>query len=174
MVIALVCTLCHRHHYLNSAKLNCEIELIQLAPQEHSLVLHIKTQLAFEVLISTPYTRACSCLSSASVSLLISTASFTLERVEEKEVAVAKQAEVAKVGFWYPEVQVVAHQIWQRGSSGSGTTKSVPLSGKVPAGKNTATAYGSGGGKVITIPSGSLFSGRTAGGGSRSQVFGSR
>jgi hypothetical protein len=54
----------------------------------------------FEIFISAPYTLACSCFSSA-MPLLISTANFTLERVGEvaKEAVVAKQAEVAKVGF---------------------------------------------------------------------------
>jgi len=60
------------------------------------------------------------------------------------------------------------------GGSSSPKPKSVPLGGKAPAGKGTATAYGGGGGKVTTIPSGSIFAGRTAGGGSRNQVFGSR
>ena len=60
------------------------------------------------------------------------------------------------------------------GSPNSVSPKSIPLPGKIPGGKTSATAYGSGGGKAITIPSGSLFAGRTAGGGERSQVFGSR
>ena len=83
-VIALFCVLCHRHH-----------------DQEHSPCPMYKDALVFEIFISAPYTLACSCLSSASVPLLISTANFTLERVEEvaKEAVVAKQAEVARVGF---------------------------------------------------------------------------
>ncbi|KDQ52173.1 hypothetical protein JAAARDRAFT_62106 [Jaapia argillacea MUCL 33604] len=65
------------------------------------------------------------------------------------------------------------------GSSGSGSkgggTSSVGLSGgKTANGKSSATAYGSGGGKVTTIPSGQPFAGRTAGGASRSQVYGTR
>ncbi|KDQ52174.1 hypothetical protein JAAARDRAFT_139228 [Jaapia argillacea MUCL 33604] len=60
-------------------------------------------------------------------------------------------------------------------STTKGKTSSVSLSGgKTSNGKSTATRYGHGGGKSIVIPSGQLFSGRTAGGGSRSQVFGSR
>lgn len=65
-----------------------------------------------------------------------------------------------------------------KGSGGSGgggkTTKSIPLSTKAPGGKSTATAYGNGGGKVTTISAGSIFAGRTIGGGTRGQVFGSR
>ncbi|EIN08255.1 hypothetical protein PUNSTDRAFT_68982 [Punctularia strigosozonata HHB-11173 SS5] len=58
------------------------------------------------------------------------------------------------------------------GSSGSrGTKSSVPISGSV-ATRKSATSYGSGGGKAITIPSGQLFAGRTAGGGTRAQTFG--
>lgn len=76
------------------------------------------------------------------------------------------------------------------GSSGfKGTKTSVPISGSV-ATRKSATSYGSGGGKVVTIPSGQLFAGaiftvlpvinkadmvctgRTAGGGTRAQTFG--
>ncbi|KAI0038094.1 hypothetical protein FA95DRAFT_1477823, partial [Auriscalpium vulgare] len=35
-----------------------------------------------------------------------------------------------------------------------------------------ATAYGAGGGKIVTIPAGQPFAGRSAGGGTRQQVFG--
>lgn len=49
-----------------------------------------------------------------------------------------------------------------------------PVSGSVGGKSRTSSAYGSGGGRVETIPSGQLFSGRTAGGGSRAQVFGTR
>ena len=59
-------------------------------------------------------------------------------------------------------------------SSSGGTAKSVPLSGKPPAGKGSATAYGGGGGKSTTIPYGVPFAGRTAGGATRGQVYGSR
>ncbi|EGO04088.1 hypothetical protein SERLA73DRAFT_175836 [Serpula lacrymans var. lacrymans S7.3] len=67
-----------------------------------------------------------------------------------------------------------------KGSSGgstggtAGRTSSVPLSGSSASGKSSATSYGAGGGKSITIPSGQLFSGRTAGGGTRQQVVGTR
>ncbi|KAJ7505290.1 hypothetical protein B0H11DRAFT_1708391 [Mycena galericulata] len=57
------------------------------------------------------------------------------------------------------------------GSSG-GTTKTVPI--KTSGTSKTATSYGEGGGKVITIPSGQLFSGRPEGSGTRAQVFGTR
>jgi len=57
-------------------------------------------------------------------------------------------------------------------SSGGGTKGSVPISGS--SGKSSATSYGGGGGKVTTIPSGSLFSGRTQGGGTRQEVFGNQ
>ncbi|KAG1725063.1 uncharacterized protein EDB91DRAFT_1169378 [Suillus paluster] len=63
------------------------------------------------------------------------------------------------------------------GSSGSGSggkTSTVPLKGSSSSGKSTATSYGYGGGKAETIPVGQLFSGRTAGGGSRPQVYGTR
>lgn len=61
------------------------------------------------------------------------------------------------------------------GKSGSGgTTKSIPLSSKAPGDKSSATAYGGGGGKVTTIPLGSPFAGRTIGGGTRGEVFGTR
>ena len=39
---------------------------------------------------------------------------------------------------------------------------------------SSAESYGSGSTKVNTIPSGQLFSGRLSGGGTRSDVFGSR
>lgn len=56
----------------------------------------------------------------------------------------------------------------------SGKTSSVPVSGSSASGKSTATSYGSGGGKPLIIPSGQLFAGRSAGGASRSQVYGTR
>ncbi|KAG9310001.1 hypothetical protein JVU11DRAFT_10035 [Chiua virens] len=55
-----------------------------------------------------------------------------------------------------------------------GKTSTVPLTSSTAGGKNTATAYGSGGGSVTVIPSGQMFGGRSAGGGMRSQIFGSR
>ncbi|KAF7973483.1 hypothetical protein HWV62_15094 [Athelia sp. TMB] len=65
-------------------------------------------------------------------------------------------------------------------SSGSGgssspakspaSTKSIPIS---TSGKpHTATTYGSGGGKISTIPSGLPFEGRSEGGGTRTYVYG--
>ncbi|KAH7906651.1 hypothetical protein BJ138DRAFT_1093846 [Hygrophoropsis aurantiaca] len=60
------------------------------------------------------------------------------------------------------------------GSSGSsGKQTSVPLSGSSGS-KSSATAYGRGGGNPVTIPSGQLFAGRSAGGATRDQVYGSR
>ncbi|EMD33694.1 hypothetical protein CERSUDRAFT_107993 [Gelatoporia subvermispora B] len=56
-------------------------------------------------------------------------------------------------------------------SSASGQ-RSVPLSGAT-GGKSTAEAYGPGGGRAATIPVGQPFGGRTAGGGTRAQVYGS-
>ncbi|KAI9569798.1 hypothetical protein HD554DRAFT_449957 [Boletus coccyginus] len=56
-------------------------------------------------------------------------------------------------------------------SSGSNT---VPLSTSTASGKTSATAYGSGGGSTFTIPGGQLFAGRSAGGGTRVEVFGTR
>lgn len=64
-----------------------------------------------------------------------------------------------------------------RGGSSSGSRSPVPItrsSNTYTGGRNTATAYGVGGGKVTTIPAGQLFAGRSAGGGTRAQVFGSR
>ncbi|KAH9922879.1 hypothetical protein B0H21DRAFT_701378 [Amylocystis lapponica] len=59
-----------------------------------------------------------------------------------------------------------------KGSSGStGKSSSVPVSGAT-GGRTSAASYGGGGGKSTTIPSGQLFSGRTSGGATRSQVYG--
>ncbi|KAG1729564.1 hypothetical protein EDB19DRAFT_1938367 [Suillus lakei] len=61
------------------------------------------------------------------------------------------------------------------GSSGSGgKTSKVPITGSSASGKSTATAYGYGGGKPQTIPTGQFFSGRTAGGATREQMYGTR
>ncbi|TFK46473.1 hypothetical protein OE88DRAFT_893085 [Heliocybe sulcata] len=65
------------------------------------------------------------------------------------------------------------------GSSGdgsnSGRQSTIPLAGGAAAsGSRSASTYGAGGGRSITIPSGQLFSGRTAGGGTRAQVYGTR
>ncbi|KIK75334.1 hypothetical protein PAXRUDRAFT_835715 [Paxillus rubicundulus Ve08.2h10] len=59
-------------------------------------------------------------------------------------------------------------------SGSSGKPTSVPLPASTASGKKTSTAYGYGGGPSITIPAGQFFSGRTAGGGTRLQVFGTR
>jgi len=58
------------------------------------------------------------------------------------------------------------------GSSSGGTKIRNDFKG-LPAGKNTVTTYGKGGGPITTIQSGA-FPGRTAGGGSRGDVFGNR
>ncbi|TDL25300.1 hypothetical protein BD410DRAFT_744058 [Rickenella mellea] len=67
------------------------------------------------------------------------------------------------------------------GSSGGGSSGgtrgggSVPVGGSTGAtGRGTATSYGRGGVPVTTIPSGQPFSGRSVGGGTRDQVFGTR
>ncbi|KAI9569797.1 hypothetical protein HD554DRAFT_2087454 [Boletus coccyginus] len=60
------------------------------------------------------------------------------------------------------------------GSSSAGKTSTVPLSTSTASGKTSATAYGSGGGSTIIIPAGQLFAGRSAGGGTRSEVVGTR
>lgn len=61
------------------------------------------------------------------------------------------------------------------GSSGSGgKTSKVPISGSSASGKSTATAYGNGGGTPKTIPSGQFFAGRSAGGATRTQMYGTR
>ena len=66
------------------------------------------------------------------------------------------------------------------GRSGSSGGKST---GGISPGKSTSTistggtsrsaiAYGAGGGPALTIPAGQLFAGRSAGGGLRSQIYG--
>ncbi|KAI6138580.1 hypothetical protein BKA82DRAFT_4154451 [Pisolithus tinctorius] len=66
------------------------------------------------------------------------------------------------------------------GSGGTSTGKlsSIPLSSSSSSsgslGKSSATAYGYGGGESIVIPPGELFAGRSAGGGTRDEIFGSR
>ncbi|TFY79891.1 hypothetical protein EWM64_g4126 [Hericium alpestre] len=57
------------------------------------------------------------------------------------------------------------------GGGSVGSTSRVPVS-NLPAGKSSATAYGSGGGRPVTIPAGQPFAGRTTGGGTRNQVYG--
>jgi hypothetical protein len=58
--------------------------------------------------------------------------------------------------------------------SGLGAPSKVPLSHSLPNGKTSATSYGHGGGKAALIPLGQPFAGRTAGGGTRDQVYGNR
>jgi len=60
------------------------------------------------------------------------------------------------------------------GSTGSGSSGRTPVSGLPTSGNRGASPYGSGGGSPITIPAGTLFAGRTSGGGTRNQVFGNR
>ncbi|KAJ7459888.1 hypothetical protein FB451DRAFT_1341685 [Mycena latifolia] len=65
------------------------------------------------------------------------------------------------------------------GEGGSGgTSRSSPVSTSGSSNSDTlsrsATSYGNGGGKAITIPSGQLFAGRSEGGGTRAQVFGTQ
>lgn len=60
------------------------------------------------------------------------------------------------------------------GTGGGGSSSKTSVSGSVPGNSKTATAYGGGGGKTTVIPSGQIFAGRTSGGGTRSQVFGTR
>lgn len=57
-------------------------------------------------------------------------------------------------------------------SGSGGKTSKVPITGSSASGKSTATAYGHGGGTPKTIPIGQLFAGRTAGGATRAQVYG--
>jgi hypothetical protein len=56
------------------------------------------------------------------------------------------------------------------GSSGTARSSSISSAGTSKA----ATSYGGGGGRAITIPSGQLFAGRSAGGGTRSEVTGTQ
>ncbi|TCD60630.1 hypothetical protein EIP91_009761 [Steccherinum ochraceum] len=68
------------------------------------------------------------------------------------------------------------------GSTGGGSTgkgvgsrgSPVPITGRTAGKSSSATAYGGGGGKPTVISAGQPFAGRTVGGGSRGQVFGSR
>jgi hypothetical protein len=59
-----------------------------------------------------------------------------------------------------------------RGSSGS-SGSSRPVSG-LPSNSRGTSSYSGGGGSPVTIPAGQAFAGRTLGGGTRGQVFGSR
>ena len=61
------------------------------------------------------------------------------------------------------------------GSTGSVGTRgsTVPVSGATN-GRTTAVAYGSGTTKVVTIPQGQPFAGRTSGGATRGSVYGNR
>lgn len=56
----------------------------------------------------------------------------------------------------------------------SANAKPVSLSGGSAGGKTSATAYGRGGGNPAPIPAGLPFAGRTQGGGTRNQVYGTR
>lgn len=56
------------------------------------------------------------------------------------------------------------------GSAGGGRSSSVSAGGSSRSASDTSP----GGGKITTIPQGQLFSGRSQGGGQRSEVFGSR
>ncbi|KAJ7044162.1 hypothetical protein C8F04DRAFT_691203 [Mycena alexandri] len=58
------------------------------------------------------------------------------------------------------------------GGGTAGTSKSSPVS--TSGSSKSATSYGNGGGKVVSIPAGQLFSGRMEGSGTRSQVFGTQ
>ncbi|KAI6150162.1 hypothetical protein EDD17DRAFT_1765973 [Pisolithus thermaeus] len=62
------------------------------------------------------------------------------------------------------------------GTSTDGEPSEVPLSSSssISLGKSSATAYGDGGGDSIVIPDGEPFVGRSAGGGTRDQIFGSK
>lgn len=59
----------------------------------------------------------------------------------------------------------------ESGSTCGGKEDPIPLS---VGEKTSASAYGYGGGKSIIIPAGQLFAGRSAGGGTRDQIYGTR
>ncbi|KAJ7136810.1 hypothetical protein C8R44DRAFT_948484 [Mycena epipterygia] len=61
-------------------------------------------------------------------------------------------------------------------SSKSGSSASKAPSGVISSGgsSRSITSYGNGGGKAITIPPSGLFGGRSAGGATRNQIYGSR
>ncbi|KAF5329000.1 hypothetical protein D9758_018862 [Tetrapyrgos nigripes] len=59
------------------------------------------------------------------------------------------------------------------GSSGSSGTSSRSSSSTIFGSSRTSRPYGNGGGKPSVVPAGQLFSGRSIGGGTRSQVYGS-
>lgn len=58
------------------------------------------------------------------------------------------------------------------GGRGGGTARSSPISSG--GSSKSATSYGNGGGRSSSIPSGQLFAGREAGGGTRNEVVGTR
>lgn len=60
------------------------------------------------------------------------------------------------------------------GSTSAGKTSNVPISGSSASGKSIAIAYGNGGGTPKTISTGQFFAGRSAGGGTRAQMYGTR
>ena len=63
-----------------------------------------------------------------------------------------------------------------KGKKSSGPSlQKVPMSTKnLPLGKKSASVYGNGGGRVSTIPAGTVFAGRTVGGATRASIFGNR
>ncbi|KAF7311688.1 hypothetical protein MIND_00178600 [Mycena indigotica] len=60
-----------------------------------------------------------------------------------------------------------------RGSSGSSGSADIPSGNTTSIGSSASTSS-SGGGKQVVIPSGQLFAGRSAGGGTRAEVFGTK
>ncbi|KAL5522928.1 hypothetical protein ACEPAF_1195 [Sanghuangporus sanghuang] len=61
------------------------------------------------------------------------------------------------------------------GSSSSSGRSPVSIgSGSTTGGRTSARPYGNGGGSVTTIPAGQLFAGRTQGGGTRNDIYGTR
>ncbi|KAK7685532.1 hypothetical protein QCA50_011399 [Cerrena zonata] len=62
------------------------------------------------------------------------------------------------------------------GSSSSSGHSSAPVSvsGKSPKSGSTVSSFSNGGGRISTIPAGAAFAGRSQGGGSRADVYGSR
>ncbi|EIW78171.1 hypothetical protein CONPUDRAFT_107924 [Coniophora puteana RWD-64-598 SS2] len=63
------------------------------------------------------------------------------------------------------------------GSSGGSGSRPAPPPVTIksgPASGRSMSVYGNGGGKAVSIPSGQMFSGRSAGGGTRAQVVGTR
>ncbi|RDB26997.1 hypothetical protein Hypma_005075 [Hypsizygus marmoreus] len=61
-----------------------------------------------------------------------------------------------------------------KSSGGKGSSGSKTIPAVVPWMKSPAVSYGQGGGHPIVIPNGALFAGRTAGGGNRTTVYGTK